>query len=289
MSIWFYFFLITLIILIIKTVLTKKELKNISKSLLKIINSDTNSLITLDYSNEYLKELVRILNKSLKDLREMELEYKNGNKEFKKIITNISHDLRTPLTAIKGYVDLLENEKLTLKQIKYLKIIDSKVTDLTILTSELFDYSKVLDKEPKNDFIYLNDILEDVIASFYTSFKEYNLNPVINITNEKVGRYLNQNVVKRIFSNIISNAIKYSEGEFKIKLSSNGVIEFSNKTSKLSNIELERLFDRYYTVIDNNESNGIGLSIAKELVEKCCGNISLKYKNNVLTIRISFN
>ena len=289
MSIWFYFFLITLIILIIKTVLTKKELKNISKSLLKIINSDTNSLITLDYSNEYLKELVRILNKSLKDLREMELEYKNGNKEFKKIITNISHDLRTPLTAIKGYVDLLENEKLTLKQIKYLKIIDSKVTDLTILTSELFDYSKVLDKEPKNDFIYLNDILEDVIASFYTSFKEYNLNPVINITNEKVGRYLNQNVVKRIFSNIISNAIKYSEGEFKIKLSSNGVIEFSNKTSKLSNIELERLFDRYYTVIDNNESNGIGLSIAKELVEKCCGNISLKYKNNILTIRISFN
>ena len=287
MSIWFYFFLITLIILIIKTVLTKKELKNISKSLLKIINSDTNSLITLDYSNEYLKELVRILNKSLKDLREMELEYKNGNKEFKKIITNISHDLRTPLTAIKGYVDLLENEKLTLKQIKYLKIIDSKVTDLTILTSELFDYSKVLDKEPKNDFIYLNDILEDVIASFYTSFKEYNLNPVINITNEKVGRYLNQNVVKRIFSNIISNAIKYSEGEFKIKLSSNGVIEFSNKTSKLSNIELERLFDRYYTVIDNNESNGIGLSIAKELVEKCNGNISLKYKNNVLTIRIS--
>ena len=287
MSIWFYLFLITLIILIIKTVLTKKELKNISKSLLKIINSDTNSLITLDYSNEYLKELVRILNKSLKDLREMELEYKNGNKEFKKIITNISHDLRTPLTAIKGYVDLLENEKLTLKQIKYLKIIDSKVTDLTILTSELFDYSKVLDKEPKNDFIYLNDILEDVIASFYTSFKEYNLNPVINITNEKVGRYLNQNVVKRIFSNIISNAIKYSEGEFKIKLSSNGVIEFSNKTSKLSNIELERLFDRYYTVIDNNESNGIGLSIAKELVEKCCGNISLKYKNNILTIRIS--
>ena len=287
MSIWFYLFLITLIILIIKIVLTKRELKNISKSLLKIINSDTNSLITLDYSNKDLKELVSILNKSLKELRELELEYKNGNKEFKKIITNISHDLRTPLTAIKGYVDLLENEKLTLKQIKYLKIIDSKVTDLTILTSELFDYSKVLDKELKNDFIYLNDILEDVIASFYTSFKEYNLNPVINITNEKVGRYLNQNVVKRIFSNIISNAIKYSEGEFKIKLSSNGVIEFSNKTSKLSNIELERLFDGYYTVIDNNESNGIGLSIAKELVDKCNGNIFLKYKNNVLTIRIS--
>ncbi len=287
MSIWFYLFLITLIILIIKIVLTKRELKNISKSLLKIINSDTNSLITLDYSNKDLKELVSILNKSLKELRELELEYKNGNKEFKKIITNISHDLRTPLTAIKGYVDLLENEKLTLKQIKYLKIIDSKVTDLTILTSELFDYSKVLDKELKNDFIYLNDILEDVIASFYISFKEYNLNPVINITNEKVGRYLNQNVVKRIFSNIISNAIKYSEGEFKIKLSSNGVIEFSNKTSKLSNIELERLFDRYYTVIDNNESNGIGLSIAKELVDKCNGNIFLKYKNNVLTIRIS--
>jgi len=95
-------------------------------------------------------------------------------------------------------------------------------------------------------------------------------------------------MVKRIFENIISNAIKYSEDNFNIKLKSNGMIEFSNKTNSLDSTSLEKIFDRYYTVKNAKKSNGIGLSIAKQLVELNDGSIKAKYEKNYLIIEVKF-
>ena len=293
MSIWFYLFLIVLFIaifFILKVLIMKQEIKNIGSCLTDIINTDTNNLITINTNDKKLKELANLLNDSLKNLRKLELEYKNGNKELKTSITNISHDLRTPLTAIRGYLDLMDNDNLSEKQIKYLKIIDSKVKDLTFLTEQLFDFSKTLDihTEMKQESIVINDILEDSVASFYSLFKEHNITPNIDICREKVIRVLNENILKRIFENIISNAIKYSKKDFNIKLYNNGIIEFSNQADGLDQVSLEQLFDRYYTVKSTKKSNGIGLSIAKQLVDLSGGKIEAKYKNNILIIKIEF-
>lgn len=293
MSIWFYLFLIVLFIaifFILKVLIMKQEIKNIGSCLTNIINTDTNNLITINTNDNDLKKLANNLNKSLKELRKLELEYKNGNKELKTSITNISHDLRTPLTAIRGYLDLMDNDNLSEKQIKYLNIIDSKVKDLTFLTEQLFDFSKTLDihAEMKQESIVINDILEDSVASFYSLFKEHNITPNIDICREKVIRVLNENILKRIFENIISNAIKYSKQDFNIKLYNNGIIEFSNQADGLDQVSLEQLFDRYYTVKSTKKSNGIGLSIAKQLVDLSGGKIEAKYKNNILKIKIEF-
>lgn len=293
MSIWFYLFLMLLcstIILIIKIIVMKNEINNIGKSLSSILKSDTNNLITISSNDVELKKLADVLNKSLKGLRELELEYKNGNQEFKSSITNISHDLRTPLTAIRGYLDLMDNDNLNKKQIHYLKIIDNKVKDLTELTEQLFDFSKSIDiqKEIKKENICINDILENSIVSFYSLFKEHQIIPKIEICDEKVIRLLNENMLKRIFENIISNAIKYGKNDFSVKLYSNGTIEFSNKTDELDLTSLEKMFNRYYTIRSAKKSNGIGLSIAKQLVELSGGKIKAKYKNNNLIIEIIF-
>ena len=293
MSIWFYLFLIVLFIaifFILKVLIMKQEIKNIGSCLTDIINTDTNNLITINTNDKKLKELANLLNDSLKNLRKLELEYKNGNKELKTSITNISHDLRTPLTAIRGYLDLMDSSNLDSKQIKYLSIIDNKVKDLTFLTEQLFDFSKTLDiqEEMKKENIVINDILEDSVASFYSLFKEYNITPNIDICREKVIRVLNENMLKRIFENIISNAIKYSKKDFNIKLYNNGIIEFSNQADSLDQVSLEQLFDRYYTVKNAKKSNGIGLSIAKQLVDLSGGTIEAKYKNNILIIKIEF-
>ena len=263
---------------------------SIGSCLTDIINTDTNNLITINTNDKKLKELANLLNDSLKNLRKLELEYKNGNKELKTSITNISHDLRTPLTAIRGYLDLMDSSNLDSKQIKYLSIIDNKVKDLTFLTEQLFDFSKTLDiqEEMKKENIVINDILEDSVASFYSLFKEYNITPNIDICREKVIRVLNENMLKRIFENIISNAIKYSKKDFNIKLYNNGIIEFSNQADGLDQVSLEQLFDRYYTVKNAKKSNGIGLSIAKQLVDLSGGKIEAKYKNNILIIKIEF-
>jgi len=277
-------------LLIIKIVIIKNEINNIGTSLSNILKLDTNNLITVSTNDKDLKKLTNILNKSLKDLRNLELEYKNGNSELKSSITNISHDLRTPLTAIRGYLDLMDNNNLTEKQIKYLKVIDSKVNDLTELTEQLFDFSKSIDiqNEIKRDNICINDVLEDSIASFYSLFKEHNITPNIEICKDKVIRLLNKNMLKRIFENIMSNAIKYGEKNFNVKMYSNGIIEFSNKTDKLDKVSLEKIFDRYYTVRNAKKSNGIGLSIAKQLVELNNGDIKAKYENSYLIIEVKF-
>lgn len=293
MSIWFYLFLIVLclsIFLSLKLLIMKNEIKNIGKSISSIINTDTNKLITISTNDNELKKLANMLNKSLKELRQLELEYKNGNQELKSSITNISHDLRTPLTAIRSYLDLIDKNNLTDKQLEYLKIIDSKVKDLTELTEQLFDFSKIIDiyNEMERKKICINNILEDSIVSFYGLFKKHNINPKIEICEEKVIRLLNENMLKRIFENVISNAIKYCEKDFNVKMYNNGTIEFSNKTDKLDQVSLEKMFDRYYTVRNAKKSNGIGLSIAKQLVDLSGGKIKAKYKNNSLIIEIKF-
>ncbi len=293
MNTWFYLFLIVLVIstlLVIKIFMMKREINRICKTLPKILNTDTNNTITIDSNDRTIKKLANTLNENLKKLRKLELEYKNGNRELKSSITDISHDLRTPLTAIRGYLDLMEEGKLSTEQGKYLKTIEDKVLELTDLTEQLFDFSKSLDipQEVKKEMVCINDILEDTIASFYGIFKKYDIEPNVEICKKKVERLSNETMLKRIFENIISNAIKYSEKEFTVKMSSDGIIEFSNTSTELEHVDLEKIFDRYYTLRSAKKSNGIGLSIAKQLVDMCEGSIDAKIENGRLFISIKF-
>lgn len=293
MNTWFYLFLIVLVfstLLVIKIFMMKREINRICKTLPKILNTDTNNTITIDSNDRTIKKLANTLNENLKKLRKLELEYKNGNRELKSSITDISHDLRTPLTAIRGYLDLMEEGKLSTEQGKYLKTIEDKVLELTDLTEQLFDFSKSLDipQEVKKEMVCINDILEDTIASFYGIFKKYDIEPNVEICKKKVERLSNETMLKRIFENIISNAIKYSEKEFTVKMSSDGIIEFSNTSTELEHVDLEKIFDRYYTLRSAKKSNGIGLSIAKQLVDMCEGSIDAKIENGRLLISIKF-
>lgn len=293
MSIWFYLFLIVITILLILTIkmfIMQNEIKNMVKELSRIIKTDTNNLITLNTKDKDLREFVNLLNENLKELRNLELEYKNGNGELKTSITNISHDLRTPLTSIRGYLDLMDNKNLTKKQKEYLQIINNKVKDLTDLTEQLFDFSKVLDvqKEISKDEVVINNVLEDTLVSFYGLFKVYKITPKVEICEDKVIRLLNETMLKRIFENIISNAIKYSESDFIVKMFQDGTIEFSNKTTTFDNVNIEKIFARYYTVKSSRKSTGIGLSIAKQLTSLSGGEIKAIYQNNILKISLKF-
>ena len=286
MIIW----LILIGILLGKIVLLKKEIRNVKSSLERIINNDTNNVIMMETSDKDIKELVLVLNKSLETLRKLELEYRNGNSELKTSITNISHDLRTPLCAIRGYLDLIDKKNLTKKQGDYWKVIESKVEYLGELTEQLFDFAKSLDinREIEKEKIVINDVLEEVVVSFYGLFKEKKIEPKVEICKSKVVRLLNENMLRRIFENMISNGIKYSEKDFKIKLMANGEIEFRNKATNLDRVSLEKIFNRYYTVRNAKKSSGIGLSIAKQLVLLSGGEIDARYKDKYLIVRIKF-
>lgn len=273
MSIYFYItitvLIIILIILILKLFFIKKSIKEIRSNLSRILKSDTNNLITIDTNNKEISELANTLNIELKNLRRERLQYENGNQELKRSITNISHDIRTPLTAISGYIDLIKQNEDKEKQEEYIKIVERKTNDLINLTEQLFDFSKTVDITPqiKKEKICINEILEESLANFYVVFKEKNIIPKLEITDKRIYRFVDKNTITRVFENILSNVIKYSSGNFKVKLEENGKIIFSNKASSLDATTVEKIFDRYYTVENAKKSTGIGLSIAKQLVE----------------------
>ena len=276
------------IFLIVKVFLIKKTIREIEKSFTYILESDTNNIVTISSLDKDIKNLTINLNKNLMELRKQKLEYKNGNQELKKIITNISHDLRTPLTVINGYIDLLQKENKNAEQERYIKIIKEKIYELQELTEQLFEFSKTVDVdlEVKKEECCLNDILEESLANYYNQFKEKNIIHKISISNKKINKMVNRLAIIRIFENILSNVLKYSNGNFEVILNDDGIITFSNKANSLDAITVQKIFDRYFTVENAKESTGIGLAIAKQLIEQNRGKITAEYVNGYLIIKL---
>ena len=290
--IWFYIVIALIIIIItftiIKLYLMKKSIKEIVNSLDEILKSDTNSLLTISSGDKNIKKLASELNKELKTLRKEKLQYENGNQELKRTITNISHDIRTPLTAIMGYIDLLKDDNESDKKQEYVEIIERKASELKTLTDELFDFSRTMDigNKVKKEECCINDILEESLVSFYNIFKEKKIVPKVEICKEKIYKKIDKNMITRVLENILSNVCKYSRGDLKVILDNKGKITFTNRAPSLDETTVKKIFDRYYTVENARKSTGIGLSIAKQLIELNEGIINAKYKNKNLIIEI---
>ena len=278
------------VFLAVKLYLLKKTAREITVSFEEVINKDTNTGIRISGRDKDMRELTDSINKQLIELRKQYLQYKLGNSELKNAITNMSHDIRTPLTAIYGYLDMIENTDDPEKKSKYISIIRERTEIMKQLTEELFQYSMVVsdDKELELEDVFVNQVLEESISSFYPALTEKNIVPEINICSEKIYRRLNKQALSRIFANLLNNAVKYSDGDLKIKLLPTGEMVFENTAKALSSVKTEQLFDRFFTVKTSSNSTGLGLSIAKNLVERMNGSIAADYKDNMLKINIWF-
>lgn len=294
MNPWLMFLLaglfLAVLILSVKILLMKKSAKEIEQSIKEKLENDTNTLISISSSDKDMKALASSLNSELRILCEKRQKYVSGDSELKKAVTNISHDLRTPLTAICGYLDLLEEEEHSKNSERYISVIRERTDSMRNLTEELFKYSVVTSEAEsfKIEKVSLNDVLEQSLAAFYSVFSKYGIKPQIKIPNCSVFRMLDKASVRRVFDNILSNAAKYSDGDLTVELFSNGKVVFSNTAEKLSRIETERLFDRFYTVETASGSTGLGLSIAKLLTEKMGGFVSAKFKDKKLFVCVEF-
>ena len=232
-----------------------------------------------------------ILRSSIREVaEELEEKLQTGNDELTTAVTNISHDLRTPLTAICGYLDLLEQEPQSEKSGRYLAVIRERTDAMRSLTEELFRYSVITATADELDMqaVRLNDILEQSLAGFYGALSARGITPEIRMPEAAVIRELDAAALRRIFDNILSNAVKYSDGDLTIRLRPDGSVTFSNRASSLSRVQAERLFDRFYTVETARNSTGLGLSIAKLLTEKMGGTITAEYESGHLQICIAF-
>lgn len=288
---WVIISILTIIVLAlsVRIFLIKKAAREIRTSFAEKLITDTNTPITLSSRDKDMCALGNDINLSLSRLRSEQHRYEYGNSELQRAITNISHDLRTPLTAIYGYLELLEKEPLTPAAMQYIRILHERTEALTSLTEELFQYSIVVSGEQELSLTLtsVNSVLEESIAAFYTTLQEKGITPTIFLPETPVLRILDHTALSRVFANLLSNAIKYSAGDLKIFLSERGEILFSNSSKDLNSIQVEKLFDRFYTVETVQNSTGLGLSIARTLIEKMHGTISASYEKGRLMIYIN--
>ena len=268
----------------------RHSLREAAEELDEKLRTDTNTLISISSGDRAMQSLVTHINRQLQALRRERLWLHSGNAELTAAVTNISHDLRTPLTALCGYLDLLEQEPQTEAAARYLTVIRERTDAMRALMEELFRYSVLtatadeLHTEP----VCLNDVLEQSLAGFYGALSARGITPSVQLPEEKVIRPLDAAALRRVFDNILSNAAKYSDGDLAAVLAPDGKVTFSNRASALSRVEAARLFDRFYTVDSARGSTGLGLSIAKLLTEKLHGTISADYENETLRICIAF-
>lgn len=273
-------------LLLIKLYLLRKSAKEIETAFTEKLRTGSNTLIDLSSRDPCMCSLANTINAQLRQLRRERRNFQQGDLELKNAVTNISHDLRTPLTAINGYLELLEQEETSPAVSRYLTIIQDRTDLLTQLTEELFRYSIILSTKDSMvlEPVVINTVLEESIAAFYAVLKERGIVPQIQMPNTKISRSLDRSALSRVFSNLLSNAIKYSDGDLAITLTEDGTIIFSNTASRLDKIQAGRLFDRFYTVEAARKSTGLGLSISKTLVEKMGGTIRIQYRNGRLFI-----
>lgn len=286
--------IIEILLLIIFVLATKvyflhKSAQEIAEAFRDRLAADTNTLIDISTRDSYMRKLAADINTQLRLLRKEHHRYQQGDLELKEAVTNISHDLRTPLTAINGYLDLLDREEKNENVQRYLFQIRNRTEVLKNLTEELFRYSVVTSsQELKSERMDVVQALEESLLSFYAVMQEKGIQPEIKLPDEPVFRELDAGAVNRIFSNIISNALKYSDGDLSVFMDKNGCVTFSNSAHNLSTVTVGRLFDRFYTVEASRNSTGLGLSIAKLLIERMGGNISAEYHKEKLEIKIHF-
>lgn len=276
--------------LLIYLLILRSSIREVAEELEEKLRTDTNTLISISVGSGSVQLLASRINAQLQALRKERLKLQTGNDELTTAVTNISHDLRTPLTAICGYLDLLEQEPQSEKSGRYLAVIRERTDSMRSLTEELFRYSVITATADELDMqaVRLNDILEQSLAGFYGALSARGITPEIRMPEAAVIRELDAAALRRIFDNILSNTVKYSDGDLAVSLLPNGAVTFSNSAPSLSRVQAERLFDRFYTVETARNSTGLGLSIAKLLTEKMGGTITAEYESGHLQICIAF-
>lgn len=282
--------IVVVVILCIKIHFLHRAMEEMEAGFGERIAQDTNTLITISSGDRVARRLAGQLNDQLRLLRQERRRLQSGDRELKEAVTNISHDLRTPLTAICGYLDLLKGEEKSNTAKRYLSMIENRTEAMKMLTEELFHYSVITFEEEQMEYeeVVLNRILEESISAYYGAFKKTGITPEIKMTEKKILRSLDKKTLQRILENVISNGIKYSGGDFQIELTDYGEIIFTNTAPCLNAVQVGRLFKRFYTVAAARQSTGLGLSIAKNLTEKMGGKITAEYQNGRLCIKILF-
>lgn len=289
---------ILLFIIILQTAIIwkyQRQVKDICRQLAFLLKNESNMMITREIDSGGIGELVELLNELLTQRRKEKKRYLEKEKIISDTYTNLSHDIRTPLTSLDGYFQLLENSRDAAEQKRYIEIIQERIASLKDMLEELFTFTKL-----KNDSYQLelsrccvNRILKETVFSYYEEWMKKEIIPQIEIPEEEFFIQGNAQALKRVIQNIIKNGLDHGEKNIKVRLAKKEEkisLKISNCLTHPELIEPERVFERFYKADEarSRNSTGLGLSIAKEFVIRMNGEIEAGVEGNEFYIEINF-
>ena len=281
-------------ILLFLLLLQRREIKSISKQLREIKPKDTNQLIHTLGESWLCGELINEINTMLGEVRTDRSEYQKKSHALEQMLTNISHDLRTPLTSALGYIDIIRSPQLPREeQERELEIIEKKLYRLEELINSFFEFSRILssDRPPEIQELNLVAVLEEAIVHYYDDYCGQERQILFEHEDSRLPIRSNRSMLLRIFDNLIGNGLKHGVGDVCITLVRTGSIRirFENMLTD-SEIDIERIFDEFYTtdISRTKGGTGLGLAIAKQFTQMLGGEISGEYDNERFVVTIMF-
>lgn len=282
--------IILVIFMILYIIFLQLQLRSINKQLTKRLKENTRQPISLALINKELNALAVNINKCLKAEESLRLNIIDEEKHFKEMIANISHDLRTPLTAIKGYQQLMEKGILSEDQMQKLRIAQKHADELGRLIEHFFEYSYLVNLEPElqKEKINLTNLVAECLAESISVFEERNLSIEFH-EDSPVFAFADKEMTLRIIRNLMRNSVQHSQSEIEVRIltDKNAIISFSNFVKNTSGIDVNRIFDRFYVADKAREkTGGLGLAIVKLLANQMGGKTEASLKDGVFKITV---
>ncbi len=274
----------------------QRQVKDICRQLAFLMKHDSNMLI----HREFGLGGIGMLSDRLNDLLELRRKEKQYYQEKETLIadtyTNLSHDIRTPLTSLDGYFQLMEACENVEEQRRYLNIIHERIHSLNEMLEELFMFTKLKNESYRLELTSccINRILKETVFSYYDDWVRREIQPDIQITEEQLYIDGNKQGLSRIIQNVIKNGLDHGEKKIRIVLKreqNQAVLRISNQVTASEQIDIEHVFDRFYKAdaARSKTSTGLGLSIAREFVRRMNGEIGAKIEENEFIVEMSFN
>ena len=288
--------------LVLNNIKRNKDIKYIANKINSIYNNSTSERVLLRTDDKDMKELLINLNKVLEKNQKNESIFINNEEKMRKMLSNISHDIKTPLTVILGYAEMLrEGNNLSEGQKNdLLKLIKDKGEEVVLIINKFFNLSKLESGDNDIDIekVNISEICRKSILEYYDILNSNGIDVDINIPDKDIYIYTDGLYLSRILSNLISNSFKYGYEGNIIGLSltedkKSITIEVWDKGKGIDEIEKEKIFDRLYTLEDSRSKefsgSGLGLTITKKLCERIGGGIevnSMPYENTSFKVII---
>ncbi|MEO2603645.1 sensor histidine kinase [Clostridium butyricum] len=283
-----------IILLILYVYYLKTQIKSIAKQLKNISEGKTEKKIDISLLDKDIEYLAGSINRNIDFQKQLRIEVLRNDQKLKDSIANISHDLRTPLTSIMGYLQLLEKSELSKSQREKVNILKKKSELLHKLITSFFQIT-IIENESINinlEKINMNNFLSDIMLQNMMSFKEAGIEPVFDLPDTTILVEANKIILQRIVQNLISNMVKYTSTYAKISLIEKEHVElsFANKIQDSRKIDVNLLFEKFYTADRSRSSGstGLGLSIVKLLAEKINAKAVAEIEEDLLILKIVF-